>query len=79
MAKDSREPRMNERIRVPEVRLIGEEGEQIGVVTTDRAREMAREASIDLVEVAANARVADVIAAAGGILGALLYTALLGT
>jgi translation initiation factor IF-3 len=47
---------MNERIRVPEVRLIGEEGEQIGVVPTDRAREMAREAGIDLVEVAANAR-----------------------
>ena len=56
MAKDSREPRMNERIRVPEVRLIGEEGDQLGLVQTDRAREMAREAGIDLVEVAANAR-----------------------
>ena len=56
MAKDSREPRMNERIRVPEVRLIGEQGEQVGVVPTDQAREMAREAGIDLVEVAETAR-----------------------
>ena len=56
MAKDSREPRMNERIRVPEVRLIGEQGEQLGLVPTDRAREMAREAGIDLVEMAATAR-----------------------
>jgi translation initiation factor IF-3 len=47
---------MNERIRVPEVRLIGAEGEQVGVVPTDRAREMAREAGMDLVEVAATAR-----------------------
>ena len=56
MAKNVQEPRMNERIRVPEVRLIGEEGEQIGLVPTDRAREMAREQGIDLVEVAPNAR-----------------------
>ena len=56
MAKDSREPRMNERIRVPEVRLIGAEGEQLGLVPTDRAREMAREAGIDHVEMAATAR-----------------------
>jgi translation initiation factor IF-3 len=47
---------MNERIRVPEVRLIGEEGEQVGVVPTDQAREMARVAGLDLVEVASNAR-----------------------
>ena len=52
MAKNFTEPRMNERIRVPEVRLIGEQGEQIGVVPTDHARELAREAGIDLVEVA---------------------------
>jgi len=56
MAKDSREPRMNERIRVPEVRLIGADGEPLGLVPTDRAREMAREAGIDLVEMAATAR-----------------------
>jgi translation initiation factor IF-3 len=56
MAKNIQEPRMNERIRVPEVRLIGVEGEQVGVVNTDNAREMAREAGMDLVEVAPNAR-----------------------
>jgi translation initiation factor IF-3 len=50
------EPRMNERIRVPEVRLIGEDGEQIGVIQTDLARERARAAGLDLVEVAASAR-----------------------
>lgn len=47
---------MNERIRVPEVRLIGADGEQIGVVPTDIAREKAREGGLDLVEVAPNAR-----------------------
>ncbi len=47
---------MNERIRVPEVRLIGADGEQIGVVPTDQAREKAREAGMDLVEVAPLAR-----------------------
>jgi translation initiation factor IF-3 len=56
MAKQPQEPRMNERIRVPEVRLIGADGEQIGVVDTDNARERAREAGLDLVEVAPAAR-----------------------
>ncbi|MCB8914847.1 MAG: translation initiation factor IF-3 [Thermoleophilales bacterium] len=48
--------RINERIRVPKVRLIGADGEQVGIVDTDRARQMAREAELDLVEVAANAK-----------------------
>ena len=48
--------RINERIRVPEVRLIGADGEQVGVVPTDKAMEKAREADLDLVEVAADAR-----------------------
>ena len=47
---------MNEKIRVPEVRLVGEDGEQIGVVSTEDARERARLAGLDLVEVAAEAR-----------------------
>ena len=38
-----------------DVRLIGAEGEQLGVVPTERALEMAREADLDLVEVAATA------------------------
>jgi translation initiation factor IF-3 len=48
--------RINERIRVPEVRLIDEKGEQIGVMKTDQALEYARERDLDLVEIAAEAR-----------------------
>jgi translation initiation factor IF-3 len=55
MSKGYQEPRMNEKIRVPEVRLVGEDGEQIGVVTTEEARERARLAGLDLVEVSAEA------------------------
>lgn len=47
--------RINERIRVPEVRVIGEEGEQLGVMNTRDAVQMAREKGLDLVEVAAQA------------------------
>src|SRR5437588_11333000 len=48
--------RTNDRIRVPEVRLVGEDGKQIGVVKTDDALEYARERDLDLVEVAPDAR-----------------------
>jgi translation initiation factor IF-3 len=47
--------RINERIRVPEVRLIGADGEQVGVVATPQAMIMARDAQLDLVEVSPNA------------------------
>jgi translation initiation factor IF-3 len=47
---------VNERIRVPKVRLIGADGEQVGIVATDDARQMARDADLDLVEVAAGAK-----------------------
>ena len=47
--------RINERIRVPEVRLIGAEGNQLGIVSIDKARQIAEEASLDLVEVAPQA------------------------
>ncbi|NNL85830.1 MAG: translation initiation factor IF-3 [Myxococcales bacterium] len=47
--------RVNERIRAREVRLIGAEGEQLGVMTSDEARLVAEESGLDLVEVAANA------------------------
>lgn len=43
--------RVNRQIRVPRVRLIGEDGRQIGVVPTDEARRLAQEAGLDLVEV----------------------------
>lgn len=46
---------MNERIRIREVRLIDEEGTQVGIIPTRDALEMARERGLDLVEVAPNA------------------------
>ena len=48
--------RINERIRVPEVRLIDEKGEQVGVVKVDKALDYAREHDLDLVEIAPEAR-----------------------
>jgi translation initiation factor IF-3 len=48
--------RINERIRVSEVRLIDEEGNQVGIVPTEQAMERAAEKDLDLVEVAADAR-----------------------
>jgi translation initiation factor IF-3 len=45
--------RINERIRVPQVRLIGADGEQLGIVDTAEALRRAQEADLDLVEVAA--------------------------
>ena len=47
---------MNEQIRISPVRLIAEDGEQLGVVAIDTARERAVEAELDLVEVAPKAR-----------------------
>jgi translation initiation factor IF-3 len=47
--------RINERIRVPEVRLIDDEGNQIGVLKTDEALSFAQERDLDLVEVAPEA------------------------
>lgn len=44
-------PRVNDRIRVPEIRVIGAEGEMLGVMNTDEARRMARGLDLDLVEV----------------------------
>jgi len=48
--------RINERIRVPEVRLIDEEGQQVGILKTPDALRYAQERDLDLVEVAADAR-----------------------
>ena len=47
---------MNEQIRISPIRLIGAEGEQLGLVPTSQALEKAREAGLDLVEVAADER-----------------------
>ncbi|RMB12690.1 translation initiation factor IF-3 [Eilatimonas milleporae] len=46
---------MNDRIRVPQIRLIGAEGENHGVVTVEKGMELARQAGLDLVEISPNA------------------------
>jgi translation initiation factor IF-3 len=52
----STEPRINDRIRVPEVRLVGPSGEQVGIVSITDALRLAQESDLDLVEVAPTAR-----------------------
>jgi translation initiation factor IF-3 len=46
---------VNEKIRAPEVRVIGRAGEQLGILTVKRALELAAQEQLDLVEVAPNA------------------------
>jgi translation initiation factor IF-3 len=48
--------RINEGIRVPEVRLIDEQGNQVGIVKTDDALARARQSDLDLVEISAEAK-----------------------
>jgi translation initiation factor IF-3 len=48
-------PRINDRIRAPEIRLIGADGENVGVVTPARALQMAEDAGLDLVEISPTA------------------------
>ncbi|MEU5265444.1 translation initiation factor IF-3 [Amycolatopsis sp. NPDC021455] len=52
----SSETRINDRIRVPEVRLVGPAGEQVGIVRIEDALRLAQENDLDLVEVAPQAR-----------------------
>ena len=47
---------MNQEIRDREVRLIGQTGEQLGIMPTKQALELAEEAGLDLVKIAANAQ-----------------------
>ena len=51
----STEPRINDRIRVPEVRLIGYDGEQLGVTAIDKALKLSEEIGLDLVEISPDA------------------------
>ena len=48
--------RINERIRVPEVRLIDENGQQVGIMKTNEALRYAQSRELDLVEVAPDAK-----------------------
>jgi translation initiation factor IF-3 len=50
------EPRVNRQIRISPIRLIGDEGEQLGIVAVDEALRIAEERGYDLVEVAPTAR-----------------------
>jgi translation initiation factor IF-3 len=50
------EPRVNDRIRVPRIRLIDEAGENLGEMSTEEALQLARERGLDLIEVAPTAR-----------------------
>lgn len=56
MAPERDQTRVNERIRIAEIRLIGPEGEQMGVMSPEEAMTHAREHGLDLVEVAPNSR-----------------------
>lgn len=49
-------PRVNERINSPEIRLIGADGGNVGVVTPARGMELAEAAGLDLVEISPNAK-----------------------
>ena len=51
----SDEPRMNEKIRAKEIRVVGEEGEQLGILDTKEALALALEKGLDLVEISPNA------------------------
>ncbi|MBR0277318.1 MAG: translation initiation factor IF-3 [Clostridia bacterium] len=51
----SKEHVINEKIKDKEVRLIGSEGEQLGIVSADKALEIAAEKNLDLVKIAPNA------------------------
>ena len=46
---------MNDRIKTPQIRLIGAEGENVGVVTPERGMALAEDAGLDLVEISPNA------------------------
>ena len=48
--------RINHQIRIPQIRVVDEEGQQLGVMSPADARKIAEERGLDLVEVAPNAR-----------------------
>ena len=48
-------PRTNDRIRAPEIRLIGDDGANLGVISPQKARVLAEQRGLDLVEISPNA------------------------
>jgi translation initiation factor IF-3 len=55
ISAERKDPRLNDEIAVPHVRLIDAEGTQVGVVPTREAKQMAYEAELDLVEISPGA------------------------
>jgi translation initiation factor IF-3 len=55
ISAERKEPRLNDEITVPTVRLIDAEGAQVGVVSIREAKQMAYEAELDLVEISPGA------------------------
>ncbi|MDO4979008.1 MAG: translation initiation factor IF-3 [Candidatus Saccharibacteria bacterium] len=55
MSNNKSRTRLNGEIRYPEVRVIGANGEQLGIMSSREAQKLATEAGVDLVEIAANA------------------------
>ena len=49
-------PRSNERIRAPEVQVISSDGNNLGIISTKKATEMAKEEGLDLIEISPNAK-----------------------
>ena len=55
--QENRDPtRINSNIRITPIRVVSEDGEQLGIIPTEQALERARDAGLDLVEVAPNER-----------------------
>lgn len=54
--RNTREPQSNEQIRLREVRLVDEDGQQLGLMSSREALQLARERNLDLVNIAPNAR-----------------------
>ena len=48
--------RVNRQIRISQIRVIGPEGDQLGIMSPDEARDIAQQAGLDLVEVAPKAK-----------------------
>lgn len=51
----AKQENINEKIRAPQVRVIGADGSQLGIIPVEKALQLAAEAQLDLVEVAPNA------------------------
>lgn len=56
MSADRNQTRVNNQIRISPIRVIGADGAQLGILPTDQALQMSRDAGLDLVEVASNVK-----------------------